>query len=826
MRLSVQRLISDLPGHLQERARLLSADCPPRDGSEFVLYWMCTALRLEENPALQAAQCLAERLDLSLLIYHGLSETYRYASDRHHMFILQGARDVQAACRKQGLTLAAYVERRGERPDWLLRLADRAAVVVTEEMPTAPVSLFRNGLASRTQTPLIAVDTACVVPVQLVGRSFERAFQFREHVADELKWRIVQPWPDVQVSASAFPVDQIGFVPLDLQQADLSELISECEIDHAVAPVPDTPGGFQAAERRWNQFLKQGLSGYATKRNNPLQDGVSRMSAYLHYGMISPFRMARDAAAQGGNGGEKFLDELVIWRELAWSFCFHRDDHELWTALPEWARRTLTQHAADQCSGVFTWEQLARGKTGDSLWDTAQQSLLVHGELHNNVRMTWGKAVLKWTDSPQQALRIISDLNNRYALDGRDPSSWGGLLWCLGQFDRPFRPETRILGTVRSRPAEEHARRLNVEEWRGQIRKVRCERPPRCAVIGAGPAGLTAARILQDHLLSVVVFEKSRGVGGRMATRRRHSTGIDHGAPYFQARTEWFRRYVGSWKELGLVQRWQGTFARLCQDGDLQLRQSSSRLVAVPGMNAIGHHLASELDVRTEAEVQRLQRSSAGWIIDRSDGTQEGPFDAVVVAVPGPQVESLLVQSDLLPASLLQLRSCARATLQLGLSQPLAVSWSALESEVGLLQQVIRSQLRPGRSTNLAEELVLHSRPLEDITDLTARQQIWQQLLQQFWTIVDAEIQQPVWEMQHWWRYAEPLQNSAASLSQLRGLEAESLYCCGDWRQPATASICSVEAAFLSGQATAGMILRKLQPQVERTQRSLFASET
>ncbi|MFN9960373.1 MAG: deoxyribodipyrimidine photolyase, partial [bacterium] len=131
---------------------------------------------------------------------------------------------------------------------------------------------------------------------------------------------------------------------------------------------------------------------------------------------------------------EKFLDELLIWRELAYSFCFYRPDHHRWSALPEWAQATLQRHAQDPRPRVYTWEELARSQTSDELWNAAQRSLFLHGELHNNVRMTWGKALLQWASCPKEAFRIMEDLNHRYALDGRDPSSYGGMLWCLGQF--------------------------------------------------------------------------------------------------------------------------------------------------------------------------------------------------------------------------------------------------------------------------------------------------------------------------------------------------------------------------------------------------------
>lgn len=807
-----------MPEFLDERCRIVSSGDVPKE-AEFVLYWMCTALRVDENPALDAARWTAVQTGLPLVIYHGLSETYRYASDRHHQFILQGARDVQAAFQAAGLTSVFVAEQRGERPDTLRLLADRAAVVFTEEMPTAPVSLFLRGLASRTTTPIVAVDTACLVPIQLSRKAWERAFQFREHVADEIERRIHRAWPSLECDVQPFP----GSLPqsMDLQSADLSAIIAECHIDHSVGPVVDTPGGFLAAERRWTEFLQRGISAYAAKRNDPLQDSVSRMSAYLHYGMISPFRMARDAARLPGKGPEKYLDELIIWRELAWSFCFHREDHDQWTALPGWARQSLIEHADDPRRSVYTWEQLARGMTGDELWNTAQQSLLIHGELHNNVRMTWGKAVLQWTQSPQRALDVISDLNNRYALDGRDPGSWGGLLWCLGQFDRPFRPEKIVLGRVRPRPTGEHARRLNVGEWKRRIRTPRCSSVPRCAVIGAGAAGLTAARVLQDHLLPVVVFEKSRGPGGRMATRRKHSEGIDHGAPWFRARNEWFRRHVQSWSEQGLVDRWRGSFAFLQSDGRLVLKQSTSRLVAVPGMNAIARHLAEGLDVRTEQQVTRLHRSGRRWQVEEATGKVSEPFDRLILALPGPQLESLLVASGLLPEHQASLRSDAVVTLMLCLPEPLRVEWNALEFEAGPLQHVLRNQTKPGRRGVAGEELVLHSRATADGEDPEQRQRLGA-ILRDCFRDVTQHQQQPVWEMLHWWRFAQP-QSGGAAWSPSDWC-SDGIFCCGDWQEAGRPSCCAVESAFLSGQAAAGGILRGLNAAVPQ-QQTLFGSE-
>ena len=159
--------------------------------------------------------------------------------------------------------------------------------------------------------------------------------------------------------------------------------------------------------------------------------------------------------AESGDGADKYIDELITWRELSHTFCFYNRDRDLESVevLADWARESLKQHESDERPALYDWETLARGATDDEFWNLLQHSLLTHGELHNNVRMTWGKAFLKWAPDAQTALDMAFDLNHRYALDGRDPNSYQGILWCFGHFDRPF-DEKPIIGKVRPRDTE------------------------------------------------------------------------------------------------------------------------------------------------------------------------------------------------------------------------------------------------------------------------------------------------------------------------------------------------------------------------------------
>jgi len=328
----------DLPEHLAERVRPLSG-APPRQAGELVVYWMRTAVRAQENPALDVALSLGAALDRPVFVYHALSERYPYASDRHHTFILEGARDVAAALAERGIGHAFHLERPGHRGPHLAILARRAAAVVTEDMPVQPLSRWAGTLARRVRgTPVRAVDTACILPMRLVPKAPERAFRFRKATERPRAERLERPWDDVAPSGGAFLPDDLPFTPVDLESSDIPGLVASCEIDHGVGPVAHTRGGSTAGYARWRRFVEAGgLRRYGKVRNDALRPaGVSRMSAYLHYGMVSPFRIAREAAAEGSVGADKYLYELLVWRELAHAWCFHTELHDRVDALPGW----------------------------------------------------------------------------------------------------------------------------------------------------------------------------------------------------------------------------------------------------------------------------------------------------------------------------------------------------------------------------------------------------------------------------------------------------------------------------------------------------------
>lgn len=811
----IGRLLASLPRHLVERASLVGGGEPAR-GASCVLYWAHHALRVEENPALELAAELAERLHLPLLVLSTLAGSHPYLSDRHAAFVLEGMRDFAFELAAIGVPFAASLDA-SVRPDESLdHIAARASVIVTEDFPAAPFPSWMASIARRFSRPLVAVDTACVVPMNRVDGVFDRAFAFRDATEREREQRVPQSWPRRDWSRHRLGMVEHGLPEIHWESLDIPAVIASLDIDHSIGPVADTRGGSRAGLARWSEFRATRLANYERDRNDAALPATSRMSAYLHYGMVSPFRVAREAHADGAS---KYLEELLVWRELAYQWCRHVPDHASIDALPSWARRTLRAHAQDSRT-VVPHEQLVSGETGDPLWDLAQRSLLAHGELHNNVRMTWGKAVVGWTRSPEHALSSLIELNNRFALDGADPASYGGLLWCMGLFDRAFTPEIPVFGTVRPRSTKEHAARLDLSRYASIVH--RRTRAQRVAVIGAGIAGTACARVLSDHGVDVTIFEKSRGAGGRMSTRRGEVGSFDHGAQYFTARDERFMARVGHWVEAGIVAPWVARFAE-CGASGVRLIEPPTRFVATPSMSALCAHLARGVPMRVETRVLELEKSSEGWLLhcDERGGTQgtHGPFDTVLVTAPAPQTAQLLGPHTSTLAHIAT-RCAMRATWSLmwASDRPIELPFDHAEILAGAptigatLAWVSRVSSKPSRAHDGIDRWVLLARPEwseerlertpeEVAPDLTSA-------LAQLCAAARVSLPAPTHTRAHRWRFALASREggSGSAYEAARGLGIA-----GDWMRGTR-----IEDAYLSGVALAGRFLCETAVTVQR----------
>lgn len=424
-----------------------------RPDGEYVLYWMQSTHRLDENWGLRAAVRTADRLGLPVVIHQGLDPTYPHASARHHTFILQGARDTARRAEAHGWHYQFVL--RAHRDDdrrVVDRLAARAYVVFTDLFPTAGVRERLNRFAERVQCRVLAVDSVCTVPSGLFEKAEYAARTIRpkiarlldhaiEPVEDHAPKRAVSESLRQSLCALIRESGNRGPLPIaTMTDADIADIVSACTIDHTV-PAVTLAGGSEAAEARWQQFLITGLPRYDTQHNEASDAGsTSRLSPYLHYGQIAPARLVREARAAGIGAQplDAFVQQLVTWRELSFNWCLRTPAFDQIAALPAWAQRTMEAHVHDERPVQYTLEQLERAETGDTLWNAAQRELLTQGVIHNYPRMLWGKTMLLWTANAEVACRWLFHLNDKYALDGRDANSVGGIMWCLGLWDRPW----------------------------------------------------------------------------------------------------------------------------------------------------------------------------------------------------------------------------------------------------------------------------------------------------------------------------------------------------------------------------------------------------
>ncbi|MEL7296950.1 MAG: FAD-dependent oxidoreductase [Pseudomonadota bacterium] len=790
-------MLDSLPPMLAERSEALN-DQPPRPDGEFVLYWMHHSMRAHDNPSLDAALVLAEQLDVPVLVYQGLGGRHPFNSDRHHWFILQGARDVARELQSAGIAYACHLGQ-PSKPSPLNALIERASAVVVENMPVAPFKRWQPSIANRASCAVVRVDSRCIVPMTLSRKAPSRAFAFRDKFKREYAQRLPAGWlprdSTVTNSAIALPFTHFDVAKLDDQQ--LLSTIAKLDIDHDVGPIADTPGGSIAGYRRWDVFKRNGLKSYAKTRNDAALDwprSVSRLSAYFHYGMISPFRIAQEATTVGGGGADKFLDELTIWREVAHHFCYHTDDPDRLEALPSWAQQTLEAHSGDTREHCYSLSSLAAARTHSALWNLCQQSLLVHGELHNNLRMTWAKAIAAWTPTPTDALRALTDLNHRYALDGNDPSSYGGLLWSLGLFDRPFTPEQPILGSVRGRSVSAHAKRLDMGRYAERIRRPQGMRL-RVAVIGAGTAGLNAAAILATHQHDVQVFEKSRGPGGRNATRRREDYRFDHGAQYFTACDPRFQRRLPDLECDGVVERLVKTTAVLPARSGVSPSTTRERWRGAAGMNRLCKYLAEGLPIETGTRIVSLQRDGQRWQLRSETGLIDAAYDVVLIAAPAPQAAVVL-------------QSSAPQIAKLASSVRFSPCWALMLRTDKMPEGYDAAFVNQGPIVWMAGEQandgsycwVLHANTSWSEAHLEQTAEWIAEQMSASFTELTSLVPLPDSLRAHRWRYGRPVNPLSVDCLYDREL---GIGACGDWCHDDART----ESAWLSGQAVAGRVL-------------------
>jgi deoxyribodipyrimidine photo-lyase len=463
-----------------------------RPDGDFVLYWMTAFRRRGSNFALEHAALAAQRLRKPLLVLEPLRVDYPWASERLHRFVIDGMVANARAFAAAPVTYHPWVEREpGAGRGLIETLARRACLVVGDDYPSFFLPRAVARAAADIAVRLDAVDANGLLPLRAAPRTFARAYDFRRFLQRELPAHLLEP-PAVDplrrldlprlrslppAVTTRWPAAEVS----ELERIDLGAL----PIDHEVRPT-EVAGGAAAARSVLRRFVDGRLPRYDVDRLDLDEPATSGLSPYLHFGHLgahevlqavadhedwNPSRLGAPAggSARGWWGmspaAETFLDQLSTWRELGFNFSARVPEYDRYESLPEWARHTLEKHQADRRPALYTLDELEAAATGDPIWNAAQRELLECGRIHNYLRMLWGKKILEWSATPRDALEVMIRLNDRWALDGRDPNSYSGIFWCLGRYDRPWAPERPIFGSVRFMSSESARRKLRMKRY-------------------------------------------------------------------------------------------------------------------------------------------------------------------------------------------------------------------------------------------------------------------------------------------------------------------------------------------------------------------------
>ncbi len=407
-----------------------------------ILYLVSRAIRFKDNQALYTAQKKALNQNAQLICLFNYYPNYPYANLRNMHFLLSGLLEMSQKLNKHNIPL---LFRQGNLIENINDLRNDFDItnIITEQHVLKPILKAHDLLSEYCYSNMIEflkVNTACVVPVDETSLKLEYAAKtIRPKIMSKYKSYLLNFYP-IQIHPQSINIESFNqiqfnnfFTQNKLEELSLSKLIP----------------GEDAANAQLQHFIEHGLKNYAN-RNEYDSQGQSYLSAYLHFGMLSPLKMIRDVENSQHENAPLFVEEALVRRELAENYCYYCKDYDSIKGAWTWAQNTLNQHINDPREYTYTLEQFEKAETHDDLWNFCQMKIVTDGYLHSYLRMYWAKMVLYWTKTPQDAIDLLIHLNDKYMLDGRDPNGYTGIMWSVAAVhDRPWfdRP---VIGLVRA----------------------------------------------------------------------------------------------------------------------------------------------------------------------------------------------------------------------------------------------------------------------------------------------------------------------------------------------------------------------------------------
>ncbi len=449
---------------INERVQLLD-DKSENKKAKYVLYWMQMFKRTTHNHALKFAIEQANERQLPLVVYESLKFYYPWANDRIHTFILEGVAEKREAFAQLGIRYVFYLQKNKHSPKQTVKkIAKDAALIVTDDFPCFIIPDHNAAIVKQANIPVFAVDSNGIIPMSKFEKEEYAAYTIRPKIRKILDDYFV-PFEEEKIKIKQ-PDLEVDCPDTLVNTKNIAQLVAECDIDHSVKPSPIYKGGTKNGRKRLKKFIEEILPNYDESRNKPELDGSSRLSSYLHFGFLSALEIA--LAVKESDAPQKskdaYLEEIIVRRELSYNFTRHNPKYDSLASLPDWVQATMREHIDDERPIIYSLEELEKSETYDELWNASQREMVLTGEMHNYVRMLWGKLVIEWTNSYEEAFAILEHLNNKYCLDGRNPNSYAGILWCFGKHDRAWQ-EREIFGKLRFMTSNSTGKKFNSKKY-------------------------------------------------------------------------------------------------------------------------------------------------------------------------------------------------------------------------------------------------------------------------------------------------------------------------------------------------------------------------
>eukprot|EP00981_Chlorochromonas_danica_P002635 scaffold510_cov179-Ochromonas_danica.AAC.7 len=392
-------------------------------GGDCVVLWMFRDQRIHDNHAFHYAQLTAKAYNIPLyVIFNVIPGGFLGATLRQYDFMLRGLEEVE---RELHLLEIPFYLLIGDPiitiPDFVLK--HKAMMIVNDFFPLRQHMEWSQTIATRLSPaaiPMIQVDAHNIVPCWVASPKLEySARTFRSKITPKLAEYLTEiPPPQANPPGS--------LLKQQCEKIDWKNVLATLPgINREVLPITWLQPGRQGGEEIFQRFVNERLHNYGNGRNDPNNTLLSDLSPYLHFGQLSmqSLLLRLKAMKKQGSSVDSFVEEAVVRQG-----CY------------EWARETLNAHRHDPRPFLYSGQEFEEGRTHDDLWNAAQIQMTREGKMHGFLRMYWAKKILEWSASPEEALSTAIYLNDKYELDGRDPSGYVGCMWSIGRLFSSFFP--------------------------------------------------------------------------------------------------------------------------------------------------------------------------------------------------------------------------------------------------------------------------------------------------------------------------------------------------------------------------------------------------